>query len=288
MANRLILRTPNNLQSSNSDLNVEYGLLYNWYAINDARNITASGWHIATSDEEYVAYSGDVGILLKYLDPSVAGTSSTIAGDSMRENGYWTDENGTNISGFNGRGSGQRTSSGFSMLANNLIFWTPGLYDGFLGVNSRAVAYLTYTQGFDIPVIGMGAIAATRNDGISVRLVKDSTTLTNGQAGTYVGNDGKVYRTICIGTQEWLADNLCETRYRNGDDIPEITDNATWGALTTGALCAYDNDWNNAYIENTAPKVTVTQKLQLRTISSVQSSSLGPSIIIGLMRILNK
>ena len=80
---------------------------------------------------------------------------------------------------------------------------------------------------------------------MSIRLIKDSTTLTHGQTGTYTGNDGKVYRTICIGTQEWLADNLCETLYRDGSPIPEVTDNATWAALTTGALCAYNNDWNN-------------------------------------------
>ena len=83
--------------------------------------------------------------------------------------------------------------------------------------------------------------------GMSVRPVKDSTILTHGQSGTYVGNDGKVYRTICIGTQEWLADNLCETLYRDGSPIPEVTDAATWAALTTGARCSYDNDESNAF-----------------------------------------
>ncbi len=81
--------------------------------------------------------------------------------------------------------------------------------------------------------------------GTSLRPVKESTTLTHGQSGTYTGNDGKVYRTICIGTQEWVADNLCETKYRNGDSIPEVQDNISWAALTTGARCFYNNDPNN-------------------------------------------
>mgnify|MGYP006914138474 FL=1 len=83
---------------------------------------------------------------------------------------------------------------------------------------------------------------------MSLRIVKKSTTLLNGEEGTYTGNDGKAYRTICIGTQEWLADNLCETKYRNGDMIPIVTDNTAWAALTTGAMCYYDNDINNAVI----------------------------------------
>jgi uncharacterized protein (TIGR02145 family) len=79
-----------------------------------------------------------------------------------------------------------------------------------------------------------------------VRLVKDTTTLSDGETGTYTGNDGKVYRTICIGTQEWLADNLAETKYRNNDSIPEVTDNTAWAGLSTGARCSYDNDPSNA------------------------------------------
>ena len=81
--------------------------------------------------------------------------------------------------------------------------------------------------------------------GYSVRPIKNLTTLSHGETGTYTGNDGKIYRTICIGTQEILADNLAETKYRDGSDIPIVTDNAAWAALTTGARCAYDNDINN-------------------------------------------
>ena len=81
--------------------------------------------------------------------------------------------------------------------------------------------------------------------GSPIRLIKISTTLSDGEEGIYTGNDGKIYRTICIGTQEWLADNLAETKYRNGDTIPEVTDNSAWAALTTGAMCVYNNDHNN-------------------------------------------
>ena len=77
------------------------------------------------------------------------------------------------------------------------------------------------------------------NHGASVRLIKDDDTLAN-----YVGNDGKTYLTVKIGTQVWMAENLAETKYANGDTIPEVTDNDDWLALTSGALCAYDNDWN--------------------------------------------
>lgn len=60
-----------------------------------------------------------------------------------------------------------------------------------------------------------------------------------------VGNDGKVYPTVAIGTQVWMAANLAETKYRNGDTIPTVTDNTTWAGLTTGAKCAYNNDESN-------------------------------------------
>ncbi|MFA4907305.1 MAG: FISUMP domain-containing protein [archaeon] len=57
--------------------------------------------------------------------------------------------------------------------------------------------------------------------------------------------DGNVYRTVKIGNQMWMAENLRVSHYRNGDVIPNITDNMAWNNLSTGALCDYNNDVNN-------------------------------------------
>jgi len=53
--------------------------------------------------------------------------------------------------------------------------------------------------------------------------------------------DGNVYRIIKIGTQWWMAENLKVTHYRNGDAIPNVTDDTEWAGLTTGAYCYYEN-----------------------------------------------
>lgn len=210
----------------------KYGLLYNWYAATDARNIANTGWHVPTNDE--------LNLLRTYLG------GNTVAGGELKEVGdtYWGPPNefATNSSLFNARGAGYRNSS---------LVWPPGtfsrikrecrLYSATEYNSARGYCYELYnnTPAFEIPGIDLKSL------GCSIRPIKDTTTLSNGQTGIYAGNDGKVYRTICIGTQEWLADNLCETLYRNGDPIPEVTDNAAWAALTTGAMCAYNNDWNN-------------------------------------------
>ena len=57
--------------------------------------------------------------------------------------------------------------------------------------------------------------------------------------------DGNVYRTVKIGTQVWMAENLKTTKYRNGDPIANVTNGASWKALTTGAYCWYNNDAAN-------------------------------------------
>lgn len=35
-------------------------------------------------------------------------------------------------------------------------------------------------------------------------------------------------------------------KYRDGSDIPIVTDDGAWAALETGAMCYYNNDINNA------------------------------------------
>jgi uncharacterized protein (TIGR02145 family) len=62
--------------------------------------------------------------------------------------------------------------------------------------------------------------------------------------GTMTDIDGNFYKTIVIGNQTWMAENLRVTHYQNGDTIPNITDNEEWGALKKGAYCNYSNTKN--------------------------------------------
>jgi len=63
-------------------------------------------------------------------------------------------------------------------------------------------------------------------------------------SGTLTDNDGNTYYTVTIGTQVWMRDNLKTTKYRDGNNIQNITDN-TWDAQIAGAYCWYNNDVTN-------------------------------------------
>ena len=62
--------------------------------------------------------------------------------------------------------------------------------------------------------------------------------------GTMTDQEGNIYKTIVIGSQTWMAENLRTTKYRNGDSIPEINDNSLWPILTSAAYCNYQNRHN--------------------------------------------
>jgi uncharacterized protein (TIGR02145 family) len=68
--------------------------------------------------------------------------------------------------------------------------------------------------------------------------------------GTVKDTDGNVYKTITLGTQTWMAENLRTTCYQNGDPIPNIKNGLDWGPLTTGAYCSFQNTTNRDSIAN--------------------------------------
>jgi len=59
--------------------------------------------------------------------------------------------------------------------------------------------------------------------------------------GTVIDIDNNEYSTINIGDQEWMAENLRVTKYKNGADIPTDYSNAQWVNLYTGGYSAYNN-----------------------------------------------
>lgn len=80
---------------------------------------------------------------------------------------------------------------------------------------------------------------------VALLLIANSCSKDNGNDqpdNTIVDIDGNVYHSVTIGTQEWLVENLKTTRYRNGDQIPVVADDALWRNLTTGAMCNISND----------------------------------------------
>ena len=57
--------------------------------------------------------------------------------------------------------------------------------------------------------------------------------------------DENVYKTVQIGEQVWMAENLKVTRYRNGDAISNVTNSDTWNELDSGAWVYYNNNESN-------------------------------------------
>ncbi len=93
----------------------KYGMLYNWAAVNDNRNIAPIGWHIATD--------ADWDILVAYLG------SEYSAGSKLKDSGStsWdaTNTSATNQSGFTALPGGARDDAGvFALKGKNGFWWT--------------------------------------------------------------------------------------------------------------------------------------------------------------------
>jgi uncharacterized protein (TIGR02145 family) len=57
--------------------------------------------------------------------------------------------------------------------------------------------------------------------------------------------DGNEYKTIKIGDQTWMAENLRTFKYNDGTAIPNVKGNTEWAGLTTEAYCTYNNTTKN-------------------------------------------
>ncbi|MCX6829315.1 MAG: fibrobacter succinogenes major paralogous domain-containing protein [candidate division Zixibacteria bacterium] len=151
----------------NDDVNnvTIYGRLYNWYAVDDNRNIAPTGWHVPT-DTEWKQ-------LEMYLDMSqseadAVGDRGTDEGGKLKESGtaHWLSPNtgATNESGFTALPGGFRGRSGdYFAMGSYAVFWSAT-------ANWSEVAWFrclfhSYAQ--------VGRYSDYKQHGFSVRCVKD-------------------------------------------------------------------------------------------------------------------
>jgi uncharacterized protein (TIGR02145 family) len=62
------------------------------------------------------------------------------------------------------------------------------------------------------------------------------------QPTSVTDQDGNTYDYLTYGDQVWTVENAEMVTYRDGTEIPQVTDATEWENLTTGAWCYYDND----------------------------------------------
>lgn len=89
--------------ANHSGNGAKYGILYNWYAVNDSKGLVPEGWHIPTKTE------------FETLQKFLHNNSKDLIADG----------DGTNLTGFSAFFSGYRDIKGsFSNLGSNASFWS--------------------------------------------------------------------------------------------------------------------------------------------------------------------
>jgi uncharacterized protein (TIGR02145 family) len=88
----------------------KYGKLYNWYAVNDPRELAPSGWALPSEN--------DWAELTHFL----GGT--TMAGSKLKSASGWSEgDNGKNEAGFGGFPGGYRIENGLFQNVNSIATW---------------------------------------------------------------------------------------------------------------------------------------------------------------------
>ena len=62
------------------------------------------------------------------------------------------------------------------------------------------------------------------------------------QTVTLTDIEGNTYKTVKIGNQIWMAENLKTTKFNDGTAIPLVIKQKDWNNLTTAGYCWYKND----------------------------------------------
>jgi len=135
-----------------------YGLLYNWYAVDDERGLCPMGWRVPTDE--------DWSILVEYVDAGDGHTddygSNSIVGGRLKEVGtmHWDYPNrfATNSSGFTALPTGYRvvTENEFEHKGYKGYIWSSSLWEGVAPLYRHlSTDFASIVRQGTGPVIGM-------------------------------------------------------------------------------------------------------------------------------------
>ena len=134
----------------------EYGRLYNWYAVHDARGLCPTGWHVPT-DGEWMALEMELG--MTEVQANGIGPRGTDQGTQMKTTyGWYEGGNGTNSCGFSGLPGGYRNIDGAFWDSGAIGDWWSSsssdnnAWDRFLDSWSEGVNRNNYSPIFGVSV----------------------------------------------------------------------------------------------------------------------------------------
>lgn len=99
--------------------------------------------------------------------------------------------------------------------------------------------YSLNVSAYETPKTDCNAVLDTtkHNSNKQINAKRVDNNLNHSESTTLKDVDGNVYKTIKIGNQIWLMENLKVTHYRNGDEIPKMVNNTDWSQISLGVFC---------------------------------------------------
>ncbi|MFA6734961.1 MAG: fibrobacter succinogenes major paralogous domain-containing protein [Sphaerochaetaceae bacterium] len=246
-----------------------YGRLYTWeVAMNNAacaygkkcspsgvtHGVCPAGWHLPTKNEFTKLYN-------------TVGGDSTASTKLEFTSGWYNGYNGTDDYGFSVLPAGLRSYDGFfDYQGKSANLWSASVHNASdawrecFNYSYASVSRYHVNKGYAISVrclkddgVSLASSSSVANSNAassSSKVVSSSNSL--GVTGSFTDSrDGQVYKTVTIGTQTWMAENLI---YDPGDDVSDMSDYAWSGCYdnvvsnctTYGRLYTWDVAMNNA------------------------------------------
>lgn len=265
----------------------EYGLLYNRYALEDARGLAPPGWHVAglhppdpdidppgtqEGENSYMRQWDYWELYFGLFDNTQPIPSSYPDGGALKSHRTEPDAHprwdypnvgrdtnpSTNSLGFNALPGGIRMpDGGFHYMGEAAAYWSLVTEHG----GEDSPFHVAFTLWNFISIVfhpwkdtDFGQDGAW-NAGLAIRL-KRNTPIGWMPGEKVIDASGNVYDTVRITNDKgyspydevWTTSDLRTTRFFNGDSIPHLQDDIDWVGAATPGYCYYDHPELSALI----------------------------------------